>query len=150
MKTQLLFLSFIFFISTSSVNYYSMQPSYELVVKDTSGGPRSPQILVVKEYSSLKEFYSKVNQTRRPGLALPKVDFDKEFILILCLGTMQTTGHDISITKLNVSKDELTIFVSEEHPKDLEKMPKVLNEPFSIYKVKGNYTNIQFKKTIID
>lgn len=150
MKTHLLFLFFVISISMPSVSNLSMQSSYELVVKDTSGGPKSPQILVIKEYSSLKEFYSKVNQTRRPGLALPKVDFEKEFILIFCLGTQQTTGNDISITKLKASKDELTIFLNEKHPKDLEKMPKVLNEPFSIYKVKGNHTNILFKKTVIE
>ncbi len=132
---------------TSLHTDFVTQPPYKLIVKETTGGPATPQILVIKEPMALKRFYSKVNQTRRPGLAVPSVDFTKEFVLILCMGTMQTTGHEVSINKLENDKGKtLKILVEEKHPDKNLKLPKVFNEPFSVYVIQGNYKNIEFEK----
>ena len=71
-------LSILLLVSIGHPEGTSSQSPVELILKDTSGGPQDPQILVIKEQQSLKAFYSKVNQTRRPGLAIPKVNFKNE------------------------------------------------------------------------
>lgn len=125
---------------------FTQQP-YKLIVKETTGGPATPQILVIKEPTALKRFYTKVNLTRRPGLAVPSVDFTKEFVVILCMGTMQTTGHEVSINKVESNKAKtLKILVEEKHPDKNQKLTKVFNEPFSVYIIQGNYENIEFEK----
>ena len=63
------------------------------------------------------------------------------------MGTMQTTGHEVSINKLENDKGKtLKILVEEKHPDKNLKLPKVFNEPFSVYVIQGNYKNIEFEK----
>ncbi|XLS30756.1 protease complex subunit PrcB family protein [Flavobacteriaceae bacterium M23B6Z8] len=140
-------LSILLLVSIGHPEGTSSQSPVELILKDTSGGPQDPQILVIKEQQSLKAFYSKVNQTRRPGLAIPKVNFKNEFIIILCMGTRQTAGYDISISATKVLKNTLHIYVKEEYPENARNLAKVLNEPFSIYRVKGTFKDVIFHKT---
>lgn len=135
----------VFLLNTGELTS-AVQPPYELVVKDTSGGPTSPKILVVKEAQTLKEFYREVNKTRRPGLAIPNVDFNNEFIVILCMGTVMTIGHEVTINDIKKSANGLTVFVEETRPDEKEKLAKVRNEPFSVYRIKGNYKNVRFEK----
>jgi hypothetical protein len=146
MKLISLILMFVLITFSSTYNDILMQAPYELVLKESSGGPTDPQILVIKEQTALKKFYSKVNQTRRPGLAIPAVNFKKECVVILCMGTKQTTGHEISIKKAEKNNNNLVIFVEEMHPENNGKLTKVFNEPFSVYRIQGNYKNIEFKK----
>ena len=50
----------------------------ELLLRDNYSGLKTPQILVIKEPTALRDFYSQINKTRKPGLAIPNVDFNSE------------------------------------------------------------------------
>ncbi len=123
---------------------FVLQERHQLIIEDTTGGPQEPQILVIKDPGTLKAFYRQVNKTRKPGLAVPKIDFANEFIVILCMGTRKSLGYSTRITHTEVKNKILTVYVKETIPNDTSAY--VLTEPFSIYKINGVYESVVFKK----
>ncbi|MEX0273576.1 MAG: hypothetical protein AB3N16_04280 [Flavobacteriaceae bacterium] len=63
----------------------------ELVLTDTFSDMDQPETMVVKNQKDLKKFFVKVNRTRKPGLPLPVVDFEKEMLLIYCSGRVEAS-----------------------------------------------------------
>ena len=121
------------------------QASYELIIQDEIGGPKKPEILVIKEPKALKEFYIGINKTRRPGYALPKVDFKSDAIIILCVGAKPTGGYAMEIDRIENNEEKLSVFITEIIP-DATNLTKISTEPFSIYKIKHKSKPIVFVK----
>ena len=91
------------------------------------------ETMVIKDQKRLKSFYSKINQTRKPGFPIPKIDFIKDMIIVHCngeqnkIGTSTLTLEDETDTTLQlVSK-----FESEKSPSDTA----ILTHPFCVYKM---------------
>ena len=132
------------FTEIAACTPFLFQERYQLIIEDTTGGPEEPQILVVNDPATLKAFYRQVNKTRKPGLAIPKIDFTNEFVVILCMGTRKSLGYSTHITHTEIKGELLTVYVKETIPGDTSAY--VLTEPFSVYKINGTYESVVFKK----
>ncbi|WP_421811664.1 hypothetical protein [Flagellimonas sp.] len=65
---------------------------------------------VIRDIKSLRKFYSQINQTRKPGLPVPTVDFSQHILVLVCLGEQQ--GETVPlISKLKETEVELTMAV---------------------------------------
>ncbi|WP_340077563.1 protease complex subunit PrcB family protein [Leptobacterium sp. I13] len=140
-------ISILFFV-TKEVNSIDDQQTYpyKLIVQDVIGGPENPQILVIKEPSLLQEFYAKINMTRKPGLAVPKVNFKKETIIILCMGLKKTAGYQSKINTIEEQEDTIIVYVEEITPAKDDFVPTVITQPFSVYKIPKKNKKIVFRK----
>jgi hypothetical protein len=116
--------------------------SLELLLRDNYSGLKTPQILVIKEPTALRDFYSQINKTRKPGLAIPNVDFNSETVIIYTLGeqlnaeapSMQiqsSTSTSVNITILNSFTTEFN---------------GAITSPFCVYKLNSNTRNLLFLK----
>lgn len=75
----------------AALNEEKMAPSelenqLELIMQEPQGGFDADEILVIKDEKRLKNFFSKINRTRKPGLPVPDIDFLKDMVIIQCVG----------------------------------------------------------------
>ena len=63
---------------TSDTNYQvSTENQLMLVLSDNYGGTETEELLVIRDYKALNMFFTKVNMTRKPGLPVPEIDFNR-------------------------------------------------------------------------
>ncbi len=119
--------------------------AFSIILQNEFGGPNTPEIQVIKEPKALQQFYSLINRTRKPGFALPKIDFTKEMVIVLCMGEKREAGNSISIVSVKESEKELQVLVSEKG--NVGKMSAmVITQPFNIVKLPLTLKKIVFKK----
>lgn len=102
----------------------------ELLVRDDYSGMIEEQLLVFKNEKSLKSFYAIVNRTRKPGLAVPKVDFNKNMLVVWCSGEIQSA--DVGLVLKNETDDFYKL--SRTNP-DLKTKSSAIISPFMVYKL---------------
>ncbi len=115
-----------------------------LVLQDNYTGSDIEETIIIKDVKTLKSFFSKINRTRKPGLAIPEIDFTKEMILVHCSGE-QTSG---AFTLLSVAEEnEREVIISTAIEK-LEKSESssALISPFCVYKMPLTQKEVIFKK----
>ena len=71
---------------TTMQNGAELNAGLQLVVSDEHSGAEFSETIVIKDVKALKSFYSKINMTRKPGLAVPDINFEKDMIVITCSG----------------------------------------------------------------
>jgi len=113
-----------------------------LVIKDNYSGITTPEIQIIKEPKTLKSFFLQINKTRKPRLAVPKIDFTKEMIIILCRGEQQKG----IISKLVLQKEQETkLFIKVKEEISKEKSTAITT-PFYLYKMPLADKEIVFEK----
>ncbi|MCV6628452.1 MAG: protease complex subunit PrcB family protein [Flavobacteriaceae bacterium] len=141
---KLTFLCLLVFIVGRTVSLAQDYP-YKEILQNQYGGPETPQLHIVKEPKSVQKFYAFINKTRKPGFALPKIDFEKETLLILCLGEKRSGGFQIGIDHIEETPDQIVVFVKEESPQG-DMVSTVIMRPFYIAKIKNTKKEITFKR----
>ena len=70
-----------------NTNYQELDDNpLTLILSDNYGGSETEQLLVLRDQKALKNFFTKVNMTRKPGLKIPEIDFNTEMVVIYCNG----------------------------------------------------------------
>ncbi len=111
------------------------QPAQEdaltLVMTDAYGGAEEAGLQVFRDEKNLKQFFARVNRSRKPGLPLPQVDFTTHIALVYCSG--KTT--DTILPKLYThGEDEAKIILGKKTPKMLKDTTlTALRLPFALY-----------------
>ncbi|MDC6352757.1 hypothetical protein PP178_14440 [Zeaxanthinibacter sp. PT1] len=99
---------------------------------DPYGGGEQQEILLIENQKALKAFFAKVNRTRKPGLQVPEVDFEKDMVIIYFSG--QTTQEELPLLSVEELKDEqLLISVSEREALKESSTNTAVLEPFGLY-----------------
>lgn len=102
-----------------------------LLLSDNYGGTEQQEIQVIREASSLKSFFNKINKTRKPGIPVPKIDFSKEMVVIYCSG--KTNNGDIpGLYMISESDDRLTLGIKKQNDKE-DTVATAVIMPFGLY-----------------
>ncbi|WP_297796653.1 hypothetical protein [uncultured Eudoraea sp.] len=104
-----------------------------LVLSDNYGGTETEQLMVIRDTKTLKSFFTKVNMTRKPGLSVPEIDFNKEMVVIYCNG--KTT--DINTPELNrvEDNDNKMVFSRVTDSNQKKDVSTAVLMPFHLYKM---------------
>lgn len=70
----------------------SPQETLELVASDMYGGAEEEVFQVIRSEGELNKFYRQVNMTRKPGLPVPKVNFEAHTAILYCSGSTNSTS----------------------------------------------------------
>ena len=134
-------------ISCSAQNKQSNQniPNFIKIVSQSHGGLLKEQYIVITNNKQLKGIYTQINLTRKPGLPLPSIDFEKEVVIALFLGQRNSGGYSINIDSIHVKKNtSFEVVIKETIPTDMVSL--AITQPFSIYKLDLPNHNITFIK----
>lgn len=146
LSVVVLFVTTVSFVGLPSEIKADDKLSWEVLLQKATGGPDTPQLIVAKEPEIVAEFFDKLNEDRTPNLAVPKVDYAKEMLLILCLGEKTTGGYQIGIAGIEESSTRVTVTVTEVAPEPGAMVTQALTQPFYIAKLKTTNKRIVFKK----
>ncbi len=112
----------------------------ELVLQDNYSGTEEEEQILIKNQKSLLQFFTKVNRTRKPGLLVPEIDFNKHMILVWCVGETTNPSHGLILEK---ETEDLYML------RKLNSHNKIRNttilSPFMLYKLPFNH-----KKVIVE
>lgn len=79
-----------------------------LLLHDNYSGIDTEKTLIIRSPEELQVFYSKINRTRKPGLPLPKIDFEKEMAVVYCAG-LQEDGKLPLLYVVEETPNEMTL-----------------------------------------
>ncbi len=112
-----------------------------LLVQDGYFPVEEPQVEVIEDMKGLRAFYSKVNQTRKPGLQIPEIDFTTQKVVIACLGKMNMMAMPMMYLK-SENKEEMVLSVQLP---DEKTDSKILSYPFCVYSISN-----EGKKVVVE
>ncbi len=117
------------------------QNNLSLIMHEQQGVYPTNQFLVVRDEKTLASFFAKINRTRKPGLALPTIDFSKNILIIQCNGEIEANVlRALSIEEEN--KDQ--VLISDINQTKTDKEVSNANS-FSIYSMPHTSKEIIFK-----
>lgn len=115
-----------------------------LVLADNYSGVEKSEFQVIRDSKTLKNFFLRINRTRKPGLPIPEVDFSKSLLLIYCAGTtMGVGGAELLLVK--DTQDSIVVGPKKLVPSTKE-ITNVTTTPFSIYKMPLTLKEISFQQ----
>ena len=126
----------------------AQQPTWEpieglkLLERDGYGPGVEFEARTIKDQKSLNQFYSLVNRTRKPGLVVPQVDFQREMVLLIQLGTQQGEKA-LELSKSAESENELTVLVELKSGKNTD---RTIQQPFYLYKMPITDKTVVFRE----
>ncbi|GMN11439.1 hypothetical protein MTsPCn9_09540 [Croceitalea sp. MTPC9] len=113
-----------------------------LLVQDSYFFTDTMETSIVRDEKTLKSFFSRVNRTRKPGIPLPKINFEEEIALVVCMGEQKTSA--MPFLKL-LKDDDQEIKIAIEMKNKSKKEDKVVSYPFCVYKMSISENKIVFK-----
>ena len=131
MKYVIAVLIFFSFSCKSQKQNLEVDDRLALLVQDGYFPIENPETQIIKDSKTLKAFFSKVNQTRKPGLPVPRVDFTTHSVLVACMGATNTNALPIMYLK-SETPEEMTISVQIPNK---SKNPAVQSYPFCVYAI---------------
>lgn len=112
----------------------------ELILQDNYSGIEEEQLLVIKNQKGLEEFFGKVNRTRKPGIPIPQIDFEKDMLIVWC------GGKNVSIpTELQLETNPDEILVKRRTNKGFKSGNSAITNPFQIYKMPTTSQSVNFQ-----
>jgi hypothetical protein len=106
----------------------------QLLIQDGYFPVEHPETQVIEDSKTLKAFYAKVNQTRKPGLPVPDIDFTTHRVLIACMGAVVSE----SLPEMYISNETVeSLFVSVKLPETTNDS-SVKGYPFCVYTISND------------
>jgi len=119
--------------------------SFKKITNQSHGGSKEELYLIISNQKELQKVYAQINMFRKPGLAIPSVNFKNEKIIALFMGQKNTGGYMIEIDTIISKKDaSIEIKIKETIPNN-DMVTMAITHPFSIYLLYSN-AKISFKK----
>ncbi len=121
------------------------QMDYEILVKESHGGPSEAKQIIFQDEKELQQFFMRVNMTRKPGIPVPVIDFEKEVVVALCVGKVPTSGYSITIDSVHEVEDATEVWLQKQEPAPSDMVATVICQPFTIAKFPRKGNKIEFK-----
>ncbi len=104
-----------------------------LMLTDNYGGTEEQEIRVVRDQQQLREFFSEINRTRKPGLPVPEIDFTRQMVIIYSSGQLQgSSGRPLVVSQ----QTEDTLMLRPEEPTGKSQADGTATiQPFSLYTI---------------
>ncbi|ASV28855.1 hypothetical protein [Maribacter cobaltidurans] len=112
----------------------------ELILSGDYSGIEDEQLLVINNKVQWEEFFGRVNRTRKPGLTVPEIDFEKNTIIIRLKG--ETTNNQPDVVWGNVSNETLFLKRTKNSAKNES---SALITPFFIYSIPKTNKSIKIQ-----
>lgn len=102
-------------------------------------GRETAEDVIITNQKDLDELYASVNNEE-----VPKVDFSKNQVVALFLGTKNTGGHGISIDRVEAQDNKIIVYKKIQRPDKDAMVTMALTNPFVIAEIHSK-NQIEFK-----
>ena len=111
-----------------------------------SGIPDSLRI-VIRDAKAWREVWERIHKPFSPEPPLPKVDFSRELVVVVALGTRPTGGYGIIVDRAYQRDDRLEIIVRKQSPGQTCFTTQSITQPFDIVLVPKTERLVVFRET---
>lgn len=135
----LLAASFILISSCGSKSNMKLEESksndkmYSIIEQGDMSNHDTKEVMVISTTEQLNEIYQEINSTRRPGLSIPKIDFDDYTVIAAFAGTKSTGGHSV-VMEPEVNQKGVHFNCSINSPDAMQPATMAITTPFMIVK----------------
>ncbi len=119
------------------------ESAIQLVLHDTHSHLEASHFEVIKDEKSLKFLFAQINKTRKPGIPLPQVDFNKETLLFYGPGMIKGMRN----LELHIQKESQdSIMIAALETLNSPKGELITTSPFCLYSLPKTGKTIVFKE----
>ena len=93
-------------------------------------GIQEPKQEVITDRKIWEQFWSKHSRLMKPATALPEVDFTKEMVIAVTMGTKRTGGYAVEVVSVEAIDKKLKITVKQSSPPPGAMTIQALTAPF--------------------
>jgi hypothetical protein len=103
---------------------------------------------VITEKKAWEQIWSKHSKSRTPAAAPPEVDFEKEMVIAVTMGSKRTGGYAVEIARVEITEKKLKILVKESSPPPGAMTLQALTAPFHFVAVPKSNLKPEFVKEL--
>ncbi|RFN58097.1 protease complex subunit PrcB family protein [Marixanthomonas ophiurae] len=118
---------------------------FQVLVSSSQSNIEEPQRKIIKSQEELQTLFAEINKTRKPGIPIPEIDFDKEIVAFINFGQTSTGGYTVAVESIKETKDNIMIFVGGTSPNQGDNVTMVLTTPFTMIKLNKQILPIVFE-----
>ena len=119
-------------------------PELALLGYRTSSGIPDRQRIVVRSSVSWATLWRRIVGSHAPRPAMPPVDFTREMLIVVTMGTRPTGGHTIAIDSVVMRGDGLRVFVRERSPGPSCITTAALTAPVALARLERSFRPVRF------
>jgi len=116
------------------------QAPFESVAKGTISGQQTARQVVVRTPAEWKALWS----NHAPAEKLPTVDFSKQMVVAVFLGTRPSAGHSVEIVGVRMQEKELIVDYVQKQPGRGTMAAQMLTEPYHLVAVEQHSGPVRF------
>ena len=120
------------------------RPPLTHVLSENYGGSEEESLQIIRSQAGLKKFFAKVNQTRKPGIPLPKVNFEEQTVLVYCPGRTQN-GESSGLEVTQMREDKILVQPVLKNRQD-KSTATAVTLPFELYTMPRTDMEIELQK----
>jgi hypothetical protein len=114
------------------------------IAKGGFSGIQEPKQEVITDKKIWEQFWSKHSNLTRPATALPEVDFAKEMVIAVTMGTKRTGGYAVEVVSVQPADKKLKIAVKYTSPPPGAMTIQALTAPFHFVAVPKSDLKAEF------
>ncbi|TVR74545.1 MAG: protease complex subunit PrcB family protein [Marinilabiliales bacterium] len=109
-------------------------------------GVEQQQNIAVTDNAHWKELWTTVQRNRHPADDLPEIDFSRQTIICVFLGTRSTGGYSVEILGASLQGDTLTVLYTTESPAPGDMVSMAITHPCHIVSVDVTAEQVEFSR----
>jgi hypothetical protein len=117
---------------------------FEVVVDEAMCGIETPRRKVIRDEAAWAELWSEIHRTVEPVPERPEVDFSRQMLIVVAMGTRRSGGFDISVRDIRAIEDGLEVAVQESEPATGAMVGMSLTQPVEVVRVERTAREVVF------
>lgn len=109
---------------------------FQVLISNSHSNFANQRNLIIETPEVFQEIFATINSTRKPGIPLPEVDFEKENVAFINSGETSTGGHSVAVIEIIEKENKVVIHFEGKGPKAGENATMVISTPFTMVKFK--------------
>jgi len=116
---------------------------FKMLLEGSHSNIQKREYTIIKNSLELGRIFGTINSTRRPGFPIPEIDFSKNVVVGLFMGSKGSGGHSIAIDHVDYNEAETVVYYIEKHPSGMA--TSVMTQPFYLAKISKTANPIRFE-----
>jgi hypothetical protein len=131
----------------NSGNRHEESVEFEVIVDEVICGLEKPLRQVVRNQDSWKRLWEEIFRPVEPVPERPQVDFEREMLIVVAMGTRRSGGFDITVQRITITDGFVDITVREIRPPPDSVVGMALTQPVEVVRLRRLSQRVVFHVT---